>query len=328
MSNLNKYIEKIEQYIKENPNLSEELLIRYVYLDLAQRFSFNPQFKPFGNSKSRREIYYRSGYIEELENCMESNLVICKSAARILEYVLKHFGVNIKTVVEEDDTRRCPHVYNTIIPKNGSESYNVDLQEDMYRVQMHGFTTNYGTSTKDENILVISRFEQEQMDRKLGYIDSEHYYSDDYLYLLKSDVGYFENFEDKAKFIIENIEGFENPKMQYIDRQWYHVRILQNFFSRKEFNYDDNTGKIYIIDCYKKTDGENKYVNCVVIRTANETCIYVYNNKEGKYFPINITNFAKAVKNGLVIHNCKVPGLGNALKRIKTDDNSEEKERN
>lgn len=323
MSNLSKYIEKIETYIKENPELSEELLIRYVYLDLAQRFSFDLQFKPFGNSKTRKEIYYRSGCMDEMEKCMESNVVICKSAARILEYVLKHFGVNIKTVVEECDYRRCPHVYNMIIPKNGSEPYNVDLQEDMYRIQMHGFTTNYGISTRDDETLVVSRFEQEQMDRKLGFIDDEHYYTDEYLYLLKSDIGYFENFEDKAKFILENIEVFENPNMQYIDRQWYHVRILQNFFSKKEFDYDNSDGKIYVIDCYRKEDEKNKYYNCVVVRTAKKIDIYLYNKKEGKYSQISLMKFAKAVHNGLIIHNCKVPGLGNALKKIKNSEDVE-----
>ena len=49
----------IKEYIKQNPNISEEKLIRYVYLDLGQRFSFDLRFA-FGNTKTRRNIYTKS----------------------------------------------------------------------------------------------------------------------------------------------------------------------------------------------------------------------------------------------------------------------------
>ena len=144
---------------------------------------------------------------------------------------------------------------------------------------MHGFTKNYGISLKDSTTMVISRFEQEQMDRKLGYIDDEHSYTDEYLYLLKSDIGFFEDLGEKARFILENIEVFENPQMQYTDRQWYHVRILQQFFTKKEFNYNEGTGKIRIIDCYKEINGIRRYINCVAVQTVRGTDIYMYNKK-------------------------------------------------
>ena len=320
MKNLSKYIEKIEKYLKANPDLSEDLLIRYVYMDLGLRFSFNPQFLPFGNSKKRQEIYYKSNFLSELDKCMKDNLVICKSGAKIFEYILKHFGVNIETVVEDYDNRKCPHVYNVIKPKNGDEPYRVDLQEDMYRIQMHGFTTNYGLSLKDENTYVIPRFKQEQMDRKLGFIDNNHYYTDEYLYLLKSDICYFDDFRETAKFILENIEVFENPQMKYTDRQWYHVQILQQFFDRNEFDYENNNGKIHIINCYKKINDETKDINCISVEASNETDLYVYNKKEGKYSQISLSALARAVKNGLILHNCRVKGLGKILKQLKQDN--------
>ena len=263
MSKLNEYITSILNYVSDNPDISETELIRHVYLDLGQRFSFDIHFLPFGNSKQRQHIYHHCHSEKDLEQCMETNIVICKSVAHILEHVLKPFDIDISTVTDAEDYRRCPHVYNVINPKDGSQPYIIDLQEDMYNIQAHSFTKNFGLSVADEKTLVISRFEQEQMDRKSGYVTDQNYYTNDYLYLLKSDMGYFEKFSDRVKFVLENIEAYDHPNMQYTDRQWHHVRILEELFSDDEFNYISNDRKIRIIDCYKDINNIRKYINCI-----------------------------------------------------------------
>ena len=220
MSNLEKYIEQVREYQTQHSGISETELIRYVYLDLGKRFSFNVNFLPFGNSKKQQNLYkYHSRNLVDLEECMETNIVICKSVSYILEYILRAVGVNIKTVIDPNDLRKCPHMYNIITPKDG-EPYIVDLQEDMYNIQSHSFTRNFGLSVKDGKTYIISRFEQEQMDRKNGYITEGNYYSDDYLYLLKYDADFIEDFDEKIKFILENIDIYDNPNMKYTDRQW------------------------------------------------------------------------------------------------------------
>lgn len=319
MSNLEKYIEQVKKYQKENPNISETELIRYVYLDLGKRFSFNENFLPFGNSKKQQNLYkYHSRNFEDLEECMEKNTVICKSVSYILEYILKTLGIDIKTVVDPCDMRKCPHMYNIITPKQG-KPYIVDLQSDMYNIQSHSFTKNFGLSVIDGKSYIISRFEQEQIDRKIGYIDNENYYSDDYLYLLKYDADLIEDFDEKVKFILENIDIYNNPNMKYTDRQWHHKAILEEFFSSKEFNYSNSSGKIRMIDCYKDIKNERYYVNCISVQTKDGTQIYVYNKKEYRYCQMDLMDFAKAVHNGLVVYNCNVPGLKRALKILQED---------
>lgn len=319
MSNLNKYIENIKEYILQKGDMTETEIIRHIYIDLGKRFSFNPKFKPFGNSKNNQNLYkYHSRNLTDLDKCMETNTVICKSVAYILEYILKKFGVNIITFIDSDNYRKCPHVYNIITPKDG-KPYMVDLQEDMYHIQSHSFTKNFGLSVTDENTYVISRFEQEQMDRKSGYIDDENYYSDDYLYLLKYDVDFMENFDEKARFVLENIDIYNNPNMGYTDRQWHHKTVLEEFFNKKEFNYSTGNSKIRIIDCYKDINNERHYVNCIAVQTKNGTQIYIYNKKQYRYCQMDLMNFAKAVQNGLVIHNCNVPGLNKALRQLKEE---------
>ena len=88
MSNLSEYIEKVKEYKKKNQNISEEELIRYVYLDLGKRFSFDLSFS-FGNTKTKKRIYANSKKEEDLDKAMESNIIICKSVSYIVEYILK-----------------------------------------------------------------------------------------------------------------------------------------------------------------------------------------------------------------------------------------------
>ncbi len=319
MSKLIEYIENMKEYISREGGITETEIIRYVYIDLGKRFSFNSSFMPFGNSKKNQNLYnYHSRNLIDLEECMETNIVICKSVAYILEYILKKFGVNIRTVIDSNDYRKCPHVYNIITSKEG-KTYMVDLQEDMYNIQSHSFTKNFGLSVDDRETYVISRFEQEQMDRKSGYIDDKNYYSDDYLYLLKYDADFIENFDEKVKFILENIDIYDNPNMGYTDRQWHHKTVLEQFFSKKEFDYQTNTGKIRMIDCYKVINNKIHYVNCISVQTKNGTEVYIYNKKKYRYCKMDLIDFAKAVQNGLVIHNCNVPGLNKVLKQLKEE---------
>ena len=66
--------------------MTEVEIIRYVYLDLGKRFTFNVKFTPFGRSRDKQNLYkYHSRNIRDLNECMETNIVICKSASYILE---------------------------------------------------------------------------------------------------------------------------------------------------------------------------------------------------------------------------------------------------
>lgn len=311
MSNLSEYIENIKKYKEQNPDISEEKLIRYVYLDLGQRFSFDLNFS-FGNSETRQKIYNSSRLEEELNKTMESNIGICRSLSYILEYILKDLGVNIRTEVNESYYNKCPHIYNIIKPKEGKE-YSIDLQRDLENIQSHSFTANYGLATNYKEPPVIRRIDIEKMDRELGFIDDEHYYSDDYLYLLKSDIGYFTNFGEKVEFVLENIDIHENKNIKYAERKWHHEKILQELFSNKDLN------KIHMIDCYEEVGKEKQYKNCIAVENSGKTDIYIYSVEKNRYCKMTIKEFAEATQNGLV--NLQgVPGLKQAIKKLKQEE--------
>lgn len=316
MGYLDTFILEVKKYIEKHSDLTERELIRYVYITLGLRLSFDEKFIPFGNTEARQNMYkYHSRLKKDLEECMKKNKAMCRSCSYILEYVLKHFDVDIKTVVDEDDTRKCPHVYNVIKEKNGT-TYIVNLQEDLYNIQSHYFTKNFGIDSIKEMNQVISKMEQEQMDRKIAYIIDE-YYADEYLYLLRSVADSITNFGDKVQFILENIDVYPLENMGHTDTEWHHQDILEYFFDKDEFDYQKSVGKIRMIDCYKDINGVRKYILCISVQNGSETDIYLYNRKKAKYCKLDISFFARTVKNGLVIHNCTVPGLGRALKKLK-----------
>lgn len=316
MSYLDAYVLEMKENIKKYSDLDELERIRYVYLDLGSRLSFDETFKPFGNSKTRQNIYkYHSQFKKDLDECLKNKKAICKSIAYILEYVLKNLGVDIITVVDEDDTRKCPHVYNIIRQKN-TITYVVDLQEDIYNIQSRYFTKNFGIDSIKEMNLVIPKGKLEQIDRKIGYVTKDNYYADEYLYLMHSVVDSIPDFNKKVQFILENIDVDSLENMGYTDIEWHHKNILESFFSQKEFDYQESTGKIRMIDCYKDINGIRKYILCLSVQKGRETEFYLYNKEKAKYCKIDINHFARAVKNGLIIHNCSVPGLNRILKKI------------
>ena len=310
MENIEKYIQEIKNYISLNPDITEDILIRYVFLDLAQRLSFDLNYIPFGNSKIKQQIYRNGFFVDEVDKCLENNIVICNSASKLLELILSNFNINIKTVNAKGDIRKYPHVYNIVKTKDNRE-YVIDLQEDMYRVKMHGTTPNYGLS--EDNEVIMSRFEQEQIDKKIGYI-KDIYYTDDYLYLLKNDINCIDDFYEKVKFLLENIEIYENSNIDHIDRQWYHVKILEYLFDRNTFNYFNNLGKIKVLNCYK--DNKKRiYVNCITVEDKGNIHIFLYNKKKYKYQEIDINYFANSVQKGLIIHKDRIKQVEKLLKK-------------
>ena len=245
MSKLTDYIGKVKEYIVKNPDLSELEIVRYVYLDLGKMFKFNLDFF-FGNSKTKRHIYRESGTAEGVNQSMNSQIIICKSLSNIFERIMNELGIDATTVIDPDDEKLCPHVYNIVGLKDGRR-FSVDLQSDLGNIQSHAVTKHFGLSTLfDDKNLVISRYELEQIDRKLGYIDNENYYSDDYLYLLKSDIGSFESFPEKARFVLENVDIYENKDMGYFERKMKHEAMLRDLFTPLEMR------RVHLIDCYSE----------------------------------------------------------------------------
>ena len=257
MSSLEKYVEKVK---KETEGFSNIEKLRYIYWDLGSKFAFDLDFS-FGNSKTRKQIYDHSRSEDDLNRCLENNTAICKSIAYIFSYVMKELGVNIESVIDEEDFRKCPHIYNVLITEDGRK-YRFDLQEDMRNIKAQLRTQYFGIPIEDEEQELISRAELDQIDKKQGHISEKSYYTDEYLELIKMHLPMFEDFGQKVQFVLENSEAYTNPKMGYADRKWRMEDLIGNenkdglLFSKEE-KYKINGGTVGYsggISCYLPAD--------------------------------------------------------------------------
>ena len=304
MSELQQYVKKIKRYMKDNPNISEEKLIRYVYLDLGQRFSFDLKFA-FGNTKTRTKLYRKSANLENLDKAITIGEGNCRAIANVLKYVLRSVGVDVTTEIVDIPYIKCPHVYNVIKQKDG-KIYSVDLQEDLERIQSHSFTKKYGLSIEDSKKYILKRLDIEKMDRELGYINDENYYADDYLYMLKADLDGFCDFNEKIQFLLDNIDICENKEINYAERKWHHQDILRKVLSKQEIN------KIHMLDCYVEQEGNRTYLNYIAVDNKGKSDIYVYDIQYNGYKKTSLEELANDVKSGLVVLQ-KVHGLNKLL---------------
>lgn len=229
MSNLENYIEGVRKYCKEN-YLNELEKIRYVYIDLGRKYYFNLDFA-FGNTKTRKQIYRRSKNMNSIDKSVYTGEIICTTLSEIYKKIMNDLGVDVKVESEDMSFSRCPHVYNVVTDRSGIR-YIVDLQRDLENIQSRAVTKAFGLSLDDKKE-IFSRFELERIDRKIGYIDNENYYSNDYLFLLKYDINFIDDFDMKAKHVIENIEINDNKKMKYAERKWHYENILEELFTKK-----------------------------------------------------------------------------------------------
>lgn len=311
MCNLDNYVEQMKKYLKANLDTTEAQIIMYVYLDLAKRLKFDQDFF-FGGSKRKKQLYENARHLNELNECLESNKIICKSASYILEYILKRLGINIETVEDEYDYRKYKHVYNIITPKDGSEKYSIDMQEDMINIHYHDFTKDFGLALDRTERYVISRQEQKKIHEKLGYISKDNPYVDEYIYLLKEDLEFFEDPYDKIDFALKNIDSMEYPEVDYWERRWKHERFLQELFSAKEI-----TKKLNVVEFFKRTENGNKeFMNGFFVDSPKGVIIYLFSKQDCGYNSYSLPEFALKVKNEGIEYRQGIKGLKGEINKL------------
>jgi hypothetical protein len=185
----------------------------------------------------------------------------------------------------------------------------------MYRVQMNGRTPNYGLYPYT-NRQVITYQEQEEMDRVLGYITDDKYYTDDYLYLLKLDISCMDSLYEKVKHVLEHIEVLDNTSLNYINREWYHVRILEYLFDNI-FDYNKESCDIKIIDTYRMIDGRRIPVNSILLTEDGKQHVFIYKKNKQGYKEISIEKMINYLDNGLIIHAANSKSIEKQLRRNK-----------
>ncbi len=309
MSNLETYIERIK---KKTQGLSDIEKLRYVYIDLGKRFMFDLDFS-FGNTKSKQKIYQKSGTLNGIEEGFEKNVIICKTVAKMYEHIMNSLGVNLRTIADDSDTKKYPHVYNIYKSKDG-EIYVFDLQEDMRNIKAHLRTRYFGIQENDELQAIVSRRTLDEIDQKIGYVSKETWYTDEYLDLIKINMDGIHEFPEKVEFVLGALEGYSDKQMGYADRRWRTEDMIGiNGKDGILFSASERK-KIHLIDCYKEMNGKRIYKLAIVVEYNGGPDIYLFSEDENTYKKHNLDEFADFIREGWT-NMQGVQGLKQALKR-------------
>ena len=203
--------------------------------------------------------------------------------AYIYKYVLTKLGINVE-IVYSPLGKNINHIYNEVILKNGCR-FTTDLQSDFEYIRFHQFT-RFFNYPKDK---------LEIIDRKIGYISNDSYYTDESYYLIKSIADSIKNLSEKVEFILNNLDMYNDRLIaSYAEFRWYYVNNLFKLLTEKEQR------KIIVIDAYYKVGNEEKFSLCFFVQSHNNNYdIYMYDVNKGFVLIAN-EEYQFLVDNGLM----------------------------
>lgn len=156
---------KIQEILKNaQRNVSKELQMRYIYLELGKIYRRNVNFF-YGTDAEKAEIYNRNF------NINGDNIdIICKSIGKdIYVKVFEQAGIKAKCVNKETNSP-FPHIDIIASPDEGKHWYYMNPMDDLYRIQGGLKTQRYGSRTlKYDGLDYYTEEQLREMDNRLGY---------------------------------------------------------------------------------------------------------------------------------------------------------------
>ena len=309
--NLDKYVIELKKYINDNPNLNENDIVMYVYVDLGAKFIFDVDFF-YGKNKTRKQIYGFGSTIHEINRIMERKIITCNSVSHALKYILNAVNINVEVDIC-DEASEFKHVYNIIYPKDDGLPYKIDLQQDMPNIHYHGKTLEFGLSLGGSNRYVISLEEQRKIHEKIGYISDNNPYTDEYTNLLKKQIEDLDNFYDKIDFVLKNIDPVIQTSDGIHERRKRHEKIINDIFLFQKHYTDIKP----IILFHDDENDIRKYYNGFFIFNGNNSIIYLYSTTDNYYNSYTLDEFAKKAVLENICYNQNIKAIKKAIEKEK-----------
>lgn len=291
---IDEYVEQLKEYTKDYTDIEK---LRYVYLNLGKLMSFDTEFA-YGTEKTKINMYNNiTSDIKYLNKEFENGIIICKSLAYILKYILNKLDIKTDINIYYNECNNYKHINNTV--KIDEEIFIIDLQQDLKNIQIHSTTDYFLVDIYEQQC--ISKNQLKKIDKKIGYITEENPYIEEYLYELKKSIENLE-LEEKVEKILTFLTNYiDTNSMGYYEiKRAYYSLLLTILLPREKY-------LVRFIDGYKM--GIKKEYNLFIL--VNNT-IYMYDNK--KWNKITLYDVSILLEKGYVLLN-DIPGLKTLLKR-------------
>ena len=291
---MDNYLNYLDEQTKGFSNIEK---LRFAYIDLGLKFSFNTDYVFETRFDKKYKLYENAGTYYNLTTCFLTEKILCKDTSLMMKIIGEHLGFNIsaeKHPSEKDFTDG--HEYNVVTNPDGSR-WTMDLQKDIKYIRNYVKTKHFGRiySRYDVEKYVFNDYELELMDRKVGYLDDEHY-NNFYYRQMRDDLSFIDNLENKMSLILGNIE-YKEYEMGEEERHFFHKGMVEYLL-----DYED-LEKISILTCYRKENNKRKYFPAFTITDDNKRvrCIYYYDLDKKTYKKLNPVEFMNKFYQGKIV---------------------------
>lgn len=312
----------IKDIIKNIPEgLSEIEKVRYIYIEVAKILSYKRDFLYLLDDRPMEDIYTENITIDSIENSDYQNKIsaVCNQYAGILTETLNSLYrpyINARTVGY--DKRKFSYV--AVIVTVCGNSYYLDINPDLYRVQKGMKTVGFATCNEiieDAKCKTISEEELKRVDEKIGYC-KYGMYMNDAIEMLKSEMLDEENWEEyikeydlntetkehiifkcKIDFIFQYLKNNlqEESKLNIVEISRYY----QEIFRRLLTNEEKNTNTIKLNDIYLKNKENNLEESLLYrIEMKHNILYYLYRDEERGFVKTSLSELIEMYKNGKI----------------------------
>lgn len=310
----------IKDIIKNMPEgLSEIEKVRYIYIEIAKILSYKRDFLYLLDDKPMKDIYTEDITIDTIENSDYQNKIsaVCKQHAEILCETLNSLcEQNIKARTIGYDKKKFKHV-DTIVTVCGN-SYYLDINKDLYRVQKGMKTVGFAKNNKEideTEYQTISEEELKTIDKKIGYC-KYGMYMNDAIEMLKSEMLDEENwgeymkeydlntetkqdviFKCKIDFIFQYLKNNlqEENKLNIVEISAYYYEIFKRLLTNEEKdNSIIDARDIYIKNKEKGLEDSLLYR----IEMKHSILYYLYRDEERGFVKTSLSELTEMYKNG------------------------------
>lgn len=195
-----------------------------------------------------------------------------------------------------------------MIKDNCGKTYSIDLQDDIMNIRTHSRTWSFGFSLNGNNYIVDLN-KQKSIHKSIGYISDTDSYSDDYIYVLKNYLSYYDDFYDKINSVLENID-MKNYDINYFERRWLHEKILRYLFDYNELSL------IHSLELFRRNEEAREYINAFYVKNKNNIDIYIYDIENYKYNKYTLEDYVMYADNNNIESRMNIPGYRTVRNKV------------
>lgn len=251
----------------------------------------------------------------------------CKKMSELLQSIFTKIGINSYVMKDPHCNRNyAVHKFLVITPKDGSDEYIVDLENELRNIQSSSRTRDFGTlydiyknSNDGRKVKKFPNSILEKIDALINYPLNEQTYVDPYGDLLK----YYKDIipkeipkgMDKAVYdelcmkwidiAVTNLTPYNSTELKGRDRLTFHRRQLAKAFKSeamdKKNTYTCGKYSIFSVDGHFDTNNLVEYI--VVVRNI-PVDLYKYDEESNNFVKIPVEELIKAYDNR-IYYNCR-----------------------